>query len=237
LKRTVIRIFSVVQIALVVAGLSCANRSDPIADKQDEGGVDLIKKGIQAEKAGKRTEALDAYTRAIQASDLTDEQLTFAYFRRGGVKGALGDNISGIEDFSKCIVLDPKFGPAYSLRGYLRGVVGEDDLAEKDHLVAINGKDDRVEDYLPWVLQNYADLWRRRGQFDKALAICDKALQAGKYPVAYFRRAWIYLDMGRIAQAKSEFEVFEAEMKRQNHSYEVFWPDERDAISKLRELR
>jgi tetratricopeptide (TPR) repeat protein len=235
LKRTVVRIFSVVQIALVVAGLSCANRSDP---KQDEGGVDLIKKGLQAEKAGKRTEGLDAYTRAIQASDLTREQLTFAYFRRGGVKGALGDNISGIEDFSKSIKLDPKFGPAYSLRGYLRGLVGEDDLAEKDHLVAINlGKDDRVEYYLPWVLQNYADLWRRRGQFDKALDLCDKALQAGKYPVAYFRRAWIYLDMGRTVQAKSEFEVFEAEMKRQNHSYEVFWPDELAAISKLRELR
>jgi hypothetical protein len=87
------------------------------------------------------------------------------------------------------------------------------------------------------VLQHYADLWRRRGQFDKALAFCDKALQAGKYPVVYLRRAWIYLDMGRSVQAKSEFDLFEEEMKRQKHSYEVFWPDERDAVSKLRELR
>jgi hypothetical protein len=93
-NRTVVRIFSVVQIALVVAVLSCANRSDPIkngteaanAGKQDEGGVDLIKKGIQAEKAGNRTEALDAYTRAVQASNLTREQLSYAYFPRGGVK-------------------------------------------------------------------------------------------------------------------------------------------------------
>jgi tetratricopeptide (TPR) repeat protein len=230
-KRAVVRIFSVVQIALVVAVLSCGG-------KQDEGGADLINKGLQAEKAGKRTEALDAYTRAVQASDLTREQLTYAYYRRGGVKGALGDNISAIEDFSKSIDLDPKFGPAYSLRGYLRGVLGEGDLAEKDHLAATNlGMDAGVKDYLPWVLQNYADLWRRRGQFDKALAICDKALQAGKYPVVYFRRAWIYLDMGRTVQAKSEFDLFEEEMKRQKHPYEVFWPDELDAISKLRELR
>jgi tetratricopeptide (TPR) repeat protein len=235
-----------VQIALVLAVLSCANSSDPIkkgteaanAGKQDEGGVDLIKKGIEAEKAGKRTEALDAYTRAVQASNLTREQLTYSYFRRGGVKGALGDNNSAIADFSKSIDLDPKFGPAYCLRGYLRGVIGEGDLAEKDHLDAINlGKADGVEYYLPWVLQNYADLWRRRGQFDKALAFCDKALQAGKYPVVYLRRAWIYLDMGRTVQAKSEFDLFEEEMKRQKQSYDIFWPDERDAVSKLRELR
>ena len=78
MKRAVVRIFSVVQIALVVAVLSCGG-------KQDEGGADLINKGLQAEKAGKRTEALDAYTRAVQASNLTREQLTYAVsVHRGG---------------------------------------------------------------------------------------------------------------------------------------------------------
>jgi hypothetical protein len=43
--------------------------------------------------------------------------------------------------------------------------------------------------------------------------------------------------MGRTAQAKADFDKFEQEMKRQGVSYDVFWPDERGAISRLRELR
>lgn len=202
------------------------------------GGLDLIKKGQAAETAGNRNEALQAYTEAIQAGDLTGVQLAFAYYRRGGVKGALGDNVSGIEDFSKAIELNPRLGGAYSLRGYLRGVIGQYDLAERDHLAAIDlAKDQKWEEYLPWVLQHYADLWRRRGDFQKALAYCEKALQAKEYADVYFRRAWIYLDMGRTAQAKAEFEAFEQQMKRQGRSYDVFWPDERGAIGRLRELR
>lgn len=202
------------------------------------GGLDFVKKGQVAEQAGNRNEALEAYTQAIKAGDLTPKQLAFAYYRRGGVHGALGNNISGIEDFSKSVEMNPRLGSAFSLRGYLRGTVGQYELAEKDHLAAIDlAKENDWEDYLPWVLQHYADLWRRRGEFDKALAYCDKALQAKEYAVVYFRRAWIYLDMGRNAQAKAEFEKFDKEMKLQNESYAMFWPDERGAIGRLRELR
>jgi tetratricopeptide (TPR) repeat protein len=163
-------------------------------------GLDQLQRAQAAERAGNRNEALDAYTQAIQAGDLTAPQLTVAFYRRG--------------------------------------VVGQYDLAETDHLAAIDlAKDQKSETYLPWVLQHYADLWRRRGEFDKALALCERALQASSYPSVYFRRAWIYLDMGRPAQAKTEFEKFDAEMKRSGTSYDVFWPDERGAISRLRELR
>ena len=120
----------------------------------------------------------------------------------------------------------------------MRGVVGQYDLAEKDHQTAIElAKDENWANYLPWVLQHYADLWRRRGEFDKALAYCERALKLDAYADVYFRRAWIYLDMGRSTQAKADFEKFEQEMKRQGISYDVFWPDERGAISRLRELR
>ncbi|HEY6874399.1 MAG TPA: tetratricopeptide repeat protein [Geobacteraceae bacterium] len=201
------------------------------------GGLDLIKKGQAAEQDGNQNAALVAYTQAIQAGDLAGAELAFAYYRRGGVKGFLGDNISGIEDFSKSIQLNPKHGPSFSLRGYLRGTVGQYDLAEKDHLTAIDlAKEQKWENYLPWVLQHYADLWRRRGDFDRALLYCEKALQAREYAVVYFRRAWIYLDMGQTAQARADFERFDREMQREGVSYSVFWPDERGAIGRLREL-
>jgi hypothetical protein len=45
------------------------------------------------------------------------------------------------------------------------------------------------------------------------------------------------MDMGRTSRAKADFEKFERQMKTQGGSYDVFWPDERGAISRLRELR
>lgn len=202
------------------------------------GGYDLVKKGQEAEKMGNQNAALETYSQAIQAGDLTAAQLSFVYYRRGSIHGFLGNNINGINDFSKSIQLNPKRGAAYSLRGYLRGVVGQYDLAEKDHQFAIElAKDEKWESYLPWVLQHYADLWRRRGEFDKALAYCERALQLKPYSAVYFRYAWIYLDMGRTTQAKAYFDKFEQKMKHEETSYNVFWPDERGAISRLRELR
>lgn len=200
-------------------------------------GLDFIKQGQAAEKAGKRNAALVAYTRAIKAGDLTEEQLAFAYYRRGAVKAFLADSVSAIEDFSKSIESNPKSGMVYNLRGYLRGVIGQYDLAEKDHIIAIElATEAKGKALLPLVLANAADVWRRRGMFDKALEYCDKAAEAGSEPGIAFRRAWIYLDMGRTDQAKSEFDKFEQHMKRQKLSYDVFWPDERGAMSRLREL-
>jgi tetratricopeptide (TPR) repeat protein len=225
---SVLRLGAVISAILLTLAIAAPSRS---------GGLDLIKKGQEAEKTGNSNAALEAYTQAIQAGDLTDTQLAFAYYRRGAVHGFLGNNINGIDDFSKSIQLNPRFGYAFSLRGYLRGTIGQYDLAEKDHLAAIDlAKDQKWEDYLPWVLQHYADLWRRRGEFDKALMYCEKALQAREYAVVYFRRAWIYLDMGRTSQAKSDFEKFDQEMKKEGISYDIFWPDERGAISRLREI-
>jgi tetratricopeptide (TPR) repeat protein len=200
-------------------------------------GIDWMVKAKAAETAGKRNEALQAYTQAIQAGDLTGKEIAFAYYRRGSIKAYLGENVSGIEDYTRATELNPSMGEAFSLRGYLRGVIGQYDLAEKDHQTAIE-LDTGGEGYLPWALLHYADFWRRRGDFAKALSYCEKALQAkGVSPSVYLRRAWIYLDMGRTKQARAEFAIFEREMKSQGRSFEVFYPDERGAISRLRELR
>lgn len=221
-------------LSAAVAALALVTFVSPAA----AGGLDAVKQGQAAERAGNRNEALRAYTEAIQAGDLTGTQLAFAYYRRGSVRGFLGDNVNGIADYSKSLELNPKLGAAWSLRGYLRGVVGQYDLADQDHRAAIDLAGEQTADtYLPWVLQHYADLWRRRGEFDRALATCERALAAKEYPTVFFRRAWIYLDMGKTAQARTEFERFEQAARQQQLSYDVFWPDERGALSRLRELR
>ena len=197
-------------------------------------GLELIIKGREAELSGRREAALTAYADATKAGDLTNPQRAYAYSRMGSIRGYLGENIKAIDDYSKAIELDAKLGRAYSLRGYLRGVVGQYDLAEKDHQAAINlAKHQESEDYLPWVLQHFADLWRRRGDFARALSYCDRADRTRKSAIVAFRRAWIYLDMGKTAEASAEFQRF----MKAGEDLRTFWPDERGVISRLQELR
>ena len=199
-------------------------------------GLELIIKGREAELAGRREAALTAYGEATRAGDLTGPQRAYVFSRMGSIKGYLGENIKAIDDYSRAIELDSKLGSAYSLRGYLRGVIGQYDLAEKDHQAAVKlAKGQKSDDYLPWVLQHFADLWRRRGNFSRALDYCDQADREKKTAAVTFRRAWIYLDMGKTREAEAEFRQFMKES--QGADLRTFWPDERGAISRLQELR
>ena len=201
------------------------------------GGLDLYADARAAERAGKLTQAVDLYSRAMQVGDLSTLQLADIYYRRGSLRAYFGENNPGLGDFSKSIELNPDLGQAYSLRGYLRGISGQYESAERDYLTALDlAKHETWENYLPWVLQHYADLWRRRGQFETALEYCQRALKAKEYAVVYFRRAWVYLDMGQLSQARADLATFEREMRRQEIPFSIFLPDEREAIARLRAI-
>jgi tetratricopeptide (TPR) repeat protein len=202
------------------------------------GGIDFLKSAQEAEKAGNHEAALAAYGQAIEAGDLPPPQLSFVYYRSGALNGYLGENRRGIEDFTKSIEIDPKRGTAYVMRGYLRGVVGQYDLAEKDYQAAVDlTKAQAWGGYMSWTLQTRADLYRRRGKFTEALADCDQALQPGPNAMVNFRRATIYLDMGRKADAKVEFDAFEKAVAAKEVSHDALWPDERKALERLQKLR
>jgi tetratricopeptide (TPR) repeat protein len=205
-------------------------------------GLELILKARQAEWEGRREEALASYAAATSADDLTGPQMGYVYSRMGAIRGYFGENLKAIDDYTKALQLDPKLGHAYSLRGYLRGLVGQYDLADRDHQAAVAlakdpvamRKDPNPESYLSWTLQHYADLWRRRGEFARALEDCDRADRAAKLPVVAFRRAWIYFDMGEDDKAAAEFQKFLEQLKGQDPR--PFWPDERRAITRLQSL-
>lgn len=198
-------------------------------------GLELILEGREAELAGRRESALTAYGEATKASDLLDTQRAYAYSRMGAIRGYLGDNIKAIDDYSKALKLDPQLGSAYTLRGYLRGVIGQYEAAEKDQQAALKLTKGQKADYEPWVLQHYADLWRRRGDFTRALEYCAQADRAGRRAEVAFRRAWIYLDMGKTKEAGAEFQRFMKES--QGRDLRTFWPDERGVLGRLQELR
>jgi tetratricopeptide (TPR) repeat protein len=171
------------------------------------------------------------------ADELTRSPIAREHFSRGSISGFLGDNARGVEEFTRCIELDAKDGYALSLRGYLRGAMGQFDLAEEDHkaALALTGAI-RNPNYEPWALQHYADYFRRRGDLARALELCDRAAQLNEYPHVFLQRAWIYLDMDRAADAKAEFRIFEQIMTRLGGYYSKYWRDERAAIERLRKL-
>ncbi len=171
------------------------------------------------------------------ADELTRSATARLHFSRGSIAGFMGEDAKGVDEFTKCIELDPKDGYALSLRGYLYGAMGRFDPAEEDHKAALALVSAiRNPNYEPWALQHYADYFRRRGDLARALALCDQAAQLNEYPHVFLQRAWIYLDMGRGADAKAEFRTFEQIMTRLGGSYSKYWRDERALIERLRKL-
>lgn len=200
----------------------------------DEDGKKLSNQAAAAEEERDIDLAIELYSRAIKSGDLSTSQQAYMYYRRASLWAHYCENGRAIDDFTKAIELDPFYGSAYSLRGYLRGLSGQYELAEKDHTMAMKlVTESKWEDYLPWVLQHYADLWRRQGQFEKALETCSKAFEKSDYAAIIFRRAWIYLDMGELDKAKAEFKRFKRECERQNYSTDLLWPDEQIAFNRL----
>jgi len=201
-------------------------------------GLSHARAAAAAEQAGNRDEAIRLYTLAIQSGDLAGTQLAHVYFRRGSLRGYLGENGPAIEDFSNAIRHDPSHGSAFSLRGYLRGIAGDYGAAESDHRSALElaPATQGRSTYLAWALQHYADLRRRQRRFDEALELLGKALADSDFADAYFRRAWVRLDMGQIEAARGDFEHFARTALRDQRSIDVYWPDEREAIRRLEQL-
>lgn len=200
------------------------------------GGADFLNEGNAARAAGRTNDAIAAYTKAIEAKDTTTADRAEAYRRRGSAWGFLGENIKGIADFTEALKLAPDMGAALTLRGYLRGVVGQNEAAEADQRAALAlASKITYAAYKPWVLQHYADLQRRRGEFAAALKTCDEAAAAGELADVHLRRAWTYLDMGREADAKASADKFFA--LESDATFASYWPDERGAIDRLKQLR
>ncbi|MCP4668122.1 MAG: hypothetical protein GY849_17370 [Deltaproteobacteria bacterium] len=61
-------------------------------------------------------------------------------------------------------------------------------------------------------------------------------MDAGEYSTADFRRAEIYLDMGKHDLARRDFKKFQEISKRKGKTLSGFWPDEREAVRRLKKI-
>jgi len=211
-----------VRVVTTVLILACA--ADRAAADDNASVETLMEQAAAAGKAAAHDEAIRLYSQAIAREGLQ---------QRAGQWARVCEFGRAMEDYTHVIALAPRHGPAYSLRGYLRGLCGLHAQAVLDHRQAAELADRfNKKDYLAWALQHEADMWRRRGAFDKALAVCVQALEADDYPTVHFRMAWIHLDRGDDAAAKAAYAIF----KSKKPSLQGMWPDERIALERLERL-
>jgi tetratricopeptide (TPR) repeat protein len=88
--------------------------------------------GLAAKERGDFHEAIEFFTLAITAGDLSSQDLAHAYTNRGLAYAAIGDNDRAIQDFDEAIRLNPNDDWAYFNRGLTRFFLAMFQAAQED---------------------------------------------------------------------------------------------------------
>ncbi len=110
------------------------NGADTKADKKRS--QVSLQRALQADKAGRRDEAIAAYTDAIAA----DNSNGAAFRGRGKDYLAAGDKVKAAEDLEQAVRVQPADAQSYSARGELFAALGEPERAIRDFDTAIGMK-------------------------------------------------------------------------------------------------
>jgi tetratricopeptide (TPR) repeat protein len=89
------------------------------------GGFDDVRAGLATYNQADYDKAIRIYTKAIASGDLSQENLSIAYYNRGLSWYAKGDYDRAIADYNKAIELDPICARAYSNLAWLLAVCPE----------------------------------------------------------------------------------------------------------------
>lgn len=100
---------------LIFAGVSMAHAS----------GLDQAKAGLAAAQRGDDDEALQLYSAALAAGDLSPFNVMLAYHNRGNTYQDKGDYRRAIPEYDIAIRLEPRYAEAYFARGRARFALGE----------------------------------------------------------------------------------------------------------------
>jgi len=110
-----------------------------MAELQDPYNADLLSDiGVVLFNLDRKKEALDYLDRAANL----EPNNSYRYSSRAFIKGAMGDVLGGIEDYKKCIELDPDDAVAYNNLGMLEEQLGykkqsEDSFKRADELAKL----------------------------------------------------------------------------------------------------
>src|SRR3989304_4310643 len=132
--------------------------------------------GLAEQEGGDFDAALDAaiesFTLAIKAGDLSTQNLADAYNNRGFAYQTKGDNDRAIQDFNEAIRLHPNLAAAYNNRGNAYADKGDHDRAIQDFNEAI-----RLNPNLAAAYNNRGNAYADKGDHDRAIQDFNEAIR------------------------------------------------------------
>jgi tetratricopeptide (TPR) repeat protein len=154
---------------------------------------DAFQQGVEATMAGKYSEALDAFTKAIQMRT----QTAAAYANRCLVEVLLNQPAAAIEDCTQALQRQPANGEAYLNRGLAHYYLEHYQSAIEDATHVLQLQPDDFRAYF-----NRGLAWTGLGHYFAAIQDFDRALQLNPdIPEAYRDRALAYYSTGNTQQA------------------------------------
>jgi tetratricopeptide (TPR) repeat protein len=193
---------AILSLSLMVCLSSCvAPTYSPRAHARGSG-LDDASAGVAAANEGKYDDAIRLLTKAIASGELSQEELSRAYNSRGLSWDKKGDYDKAIADYSKAIMIDPKYVEAYNNRGSACDKKGDYDKAIADCSKAIELDPMYAEAY-----NNRGIAWAMKVDYDKAIVDFTTAIKINpKDANAYFNRGLARNKKGEHDKAKDDFD-------------------------------
>lgn len=156
----------------------------------------IIAEANEHARAGRLTEAIDGYTRAIKLAPRNPS----AYHNRAIAYAGTGEHDKAISDHTTVIRLLPKSAEPFLLRASANQSKGDHDRAILDFNSAVRIEPHNALGYLGRSISH-----RQKADWPTALADCDKVIElAPDAPAAYENRAETYEAQGATDQAAGD---------------------------------
>jgi len=142
------------------------------------GGLDFANAGMEAQKHRKFDEAIEQYTKAIEAGDLSPTNMALAYNNRGNCWRFKGKFANSIADYRKGIEADPKHHGPYNSLAWVLATCPQDQFRNGGEAVKLAQKAASLADptMKPACLDTLAAAQAETGNFDEAVKTQKEAI-------------------------------------------------------------
>lgn len=162
--------------------------------------------------------AIRCYSQAIDSGELSQEELSIAYYNRGNAWKSKGKYNKAIADYTKAIEIDPNFADSYYNRAlawkskgrwYYKRAAADFKKSARANRMASIATLTKIIEMTPNDPKFYYErgiIWKKIGDYDKALADYTKAIEIDpNYTNAYNSRGHVWYAKGDYAKAITEY--------------------------------
>lgn len=189
---------SAIALSIIVASVCFALAAQAPAQNDANAAVEAYNRGSDLLSAGKYTEAIQHFDKAISLN----KQYVEAYNNRGIAYFSLRQPNQAISDYTQAITINPQMAECFYNRGVTFNEIGQHAQSIKDFDEAIRLNPQYAESY-----NNRGFAYYKLKQNEKAIEDFSHAIQiAPRYAKAYYNRGIAYNEMDQTDLAIKDFD-------------------------------